>query len=323
MTVTVYRSTDSSAPSLTGQSGSLITLLDAVLVNGYGVKPAAGWAKAFTGTNKAVYQPPVIAASPSEGIRPFLRVDDSYATTNYADIRGFKTMSSVDTGEGQFPRRPLFALWRKSSTTNGTARPWTIIATPRAFYLFFACNQTVYGNTDSADQIAFFGEFRPRFNGDTGCAMLAGRADTGVDYFGVSDGDSNLAAVNMWLMLGHFGHTSGTKASLSDRRWNLGIGTLGQNGNGPQWPDPVTGALIISRILINEQWNAVESASDRMIRGHMPGAFAIENGSYPGSMYDTFDGSGVFAGKTFLIVPVYNTTTQGRILIDLSDTWWD
>lgn len=36
MTVRVYRSTDAGAPVLTGQVGSLITLLDACLVNGYG-----------------------------------------------------------------------------------------------------------------------------------------------------------------------------------------------------------------------------------------------------------------------------------------------
>lgn len=42
MTVRVYRWDDASAPTLTGQLGSLITLLDAVLVNGYGSKTAAG-----------------------------------------------------------------------------------------------------------------------------------------------------------------------------------------------------------------------------------------------------------------------------------------
>jgi hypothetical protein len=35
MTVTLYQSSDAGAPSLTGQAGSLITLLDALLVNGY------------------------------------------------------------------------------------------------------------------------------------------------------------------------------------------------------------------------------------------------------------------------------------------------
>lgn len=38
MTVSIYNSTDTGAPSLTGQAGSLIALLDAVLVSGYNSK---------------------------------------------------------------------------------------------------------------------------------------------------------------------------------------------------------------------------------------------------------------------------------------------
>ena len=40
MAVTVYRSTDTGAPALyTDSAGSLITILDACLVNGYGSQP--------------------------------------------------------------------------------------------------------------------------------------------------------------------------------------------------------------------------------------------------------------------------------------------
>lgn len=35
--VRVYQSTDSGAPSLTGQTGTLVSLLDACLVNGFGL----------------------------------------------------------------------------------------------------------------------------------------------------------------------------------------------------------------------------------------------------------------------------------------------
>jgi hypothetical protein len=56
MTVRVYRSTDASAPVLTGQVGSLTALLDAILVNGYGALTAAGWTIAQTTTNKRGYK---------------------------------------------------------------------------------------------------------------------------------------------------------------------------------------------------------------------------------------------------------------------------
>jgi hypothetical protein len=40
---TVYSSGDIGSPQLTGTSASLISVLDGVLVNGYGSKAGAGW----------------------------------------------------------------------------------------------------------------------------------------------------------------------------------------------------------------------------------------------------------------------------------------
>src|SRR5574337_1914064 len=94
MTVNVYRSSDASAPVLTGQAGSLITVLDACLISGYGSKSPAGWAKPYSGTNLAAYR----AAT---GNRFYFRVDDS--GTVEARISGYETMSDVNTGTGQFP----------------------------------------------------------------------------------------------------------------------------------------------------------------------------------------------------------------------------
>ena len=76
MTVRVYSSTDASAPVLTGQVGSLIAVLDACLVNGYGTKTAAGWTKPFAdASNTAVYRS-------GSGSRAFFRFfDDGTAAT--------------------------------------------------------------------------------------------------------------------------------------------------------------------------------------------------------------------------------------------------
>ena len=56
MALTIYRSSDAGAPSLTGAAGSLIALLDACLRTGYGTKAGAGWTKPFTGTNIAAFR---------------------------------------------------------------------------------------------------------------------------------------------------------------------------------------------------------------------------------------------------------------------------
>ena len=54
---TIYRSADANAPVLNGLAGSLITVLDAILVNGYGTQPSASWTKSFSsGSYYAAYK---------------------------------------------------------------------------------------------------------------------------------------------------------------------------------------------------------------------------------------------------------------------------
>lgn len=81
---------DVGAPSLTPQAGSLIAVLDWVL----DVGTATYWEKVYSGTNKAVYRS-------KTGIRPYLRVDDTYGEG--ALLRMYETMSDVDTGTNPVP----------------------------------------------------------------------------------------------------------------------------------------------------------------------------------------------------------------------------
>lgn len=72
MAVTKYMSSDSGAPIMNGTQGSLVNVLDAILVNGYGSKSPAGWTKPFSGTSKAVYR-----NSPLTGTGTYYRVYDN------------------------------------------------------------------------------------------------------------------------------------------------------------------------------------------------------------------------------------------------------
>src|SRR5690349_16189318 len=140
MTVQIYRSTDSSAPVLTGQVGKLTDLLNACLVTGYGSKSAAGWTRAFNGTNQRTFR-----NSADDGTGYYVYVDDAgpgAAGAREARARGYITQTALDTGTGQFPTSALLAIgtgavvWRKSNTADSTARAWTLIADSTVFYLF-------------------------------------------------------------------------------------------------------------------------------------------------------------------------------------------
>ena len=79
MAIYYYTNTSPGAPTLTGAAGSLITLLDWLLVTNL------GWTKEFSGTNLASYR----AAT---GNRFYLGVDDT--TALYSRVRGFATMTA-------------------------------------------------------------------------------------------------------------------------------------------------------------------------------------------------------------------------------------
>lgn len=86
-----YTHADVGAPTLSGDPGSLIALIDFILDIG---APGAFWEKVFTGTNKAVYRA-------TTGERWYLRVDD--AADESAILNMYTSMSDVDTGVNQCP----------------------------------------------------------------------------------------------------------------------------------------------------------------------------------------------------------------------------
>lgn len=146
MTVRYYLSTDPSAPTLAyNVAGSMIGVLDACLVNGYGSRTAAGWTKPYSGTNLAVYR---------QGAGPmrYLDVSDTgTGSSSFATVRGYESMSGTGTGTDPFPTVVQAATpqWYKGYTTNTTA--WVVVADEKAFYLYIL---TSGGFTS----LVFFGE---------------------------------------------------------------------------------------------------------------------------------------------------------------------
>src|ERR1041384_3206065 len=131
----IYRSTDTSAPILNGTTGSVLTVFDACLVNGYGSQPAAGWTKPFpnTGACTGCYQP--LSGSKLN----LVVLDDGVSfSTSLAKMVGFETLTNAATGTNQFGIYGSASTQniRKSSTTDATARSWIMFADAYTFYFF-------------------------------------------------------------------------------------------------------------------------------------------------------------------------------------------
>ena len=132
MTIRIYKSTDTGAPALTGEAGSLLNVLSTCLVEGYGDHPPAGWSKAYQADNIGVY-------TPASGKAFYLQVtDDGTPHPSYsyriAGVRIYETMTDATTGSDPIPASGIRYIG-KSVYLSDLARPWMLIADGRAFYL--------------------------------------------------------------------------------------------------------------------------------------------------------------------------------------------
>ncbi len=297
MAVTVYRSTDTGAPALyTDSAGSLITILDACLVNGYGSQPAAGWTKAFTGTNKAAYR--MSTTAPASGF--YLRIDDT-STTESRWI-GYESMTDVDTGVDPFPL--------DAQVTGGmytlkiaTSSEWVLIADDRAFY-FFHHNPSLSLNAAGT----FFGDIVSNVAADAYSCAMAGRYSG--TFSGAFEALANLNT-NISSTTGHYisRNYDGTVKSVNSSP----IGKLHGSyvgSSGFDYPNLADNNLVMDRVIL------ADSSSIKNYRGYYPGLWNPLHQN-PGNHNDTFSGTGALAGKTFLILDTY----QGRSIIETSDTW--
>lgn len=312
---TVYRCTDSGAPSLSGVAGSLTALLDACLVNGYGSLPAAGWTKPFVDTGKAVYRNAAAAVA-----RSYYRVTD--VGTTWARIRGYDAMSSVDAGTGEFPTSTvisgdgLFAY--KSSTADTTPRPWILLADERTALLALkgstywqVClylgdgNSDVPGDTNFAALCAFWS------NADEIRNALATFDLVGAP--GVSDAANyGLFVKGLPGILGAKGLRIAAGPNVYGTLW----GTSTQTVIGGDLAMPSGGAIHLWPYVVKTYngtlWEHRGTLRFLYVPRHQAGAFTHG---------DTFSGTGALSGKRFEVIKTvltysgYSTSTATGALV--------
>lgn len=309
---TVYRSTDPSAPVLTGQAGSLTAVLDACLVNGYGAKAALGWTKPFTAAGSASFRAPA-------GIQFYLQCSDNgpgAGSFREARMTIWDTQSGYNAGGAKAPiettAASIYAV-RKSATLDATAREWLLIGDAKGILLFVKTGDVVAAAWQAGFHAGEFAAFRTA--GDPFRAMIVGRdienaavmtserigalsaggfagsATPGHVFLKTSTGATPAAAVNAWTIHGLVTTLAAAFAGFNayDQAVYLLPIYLGDTSNHP--------------------------------RGVMRGVYGLAQSGTGLVDGDTFTGSGEFAGRTFLYVGVYGAGTQTAIIVQTSD--WD
>jgi hypothetical protein len=361
MTVRVYRSTDASAPVLTGQVGSLTTLLDAVLVNGYGALSAAGWTIVQTTTNKRGYKQNVTGANNTAGM--CLYVDDTgpgAGAAKEARVCGFETMSAITpTGTGQFPTAGQSGIGigtlvvRKSATADATARAWTIVANGQTIYLFIESGDS----TSPVSVTTFvFGDFKAFKPSDQYAVCIIGRQTENSGSASADplhavqlpvNGNVTLAALNT-TMFGHYiarnwtglggSVKCGKPIDLSRVIGSTGATLLGQWSSEGQ---TIAGASLVAigRNATSFQWPAPNGPDGALALGpiHLCHNWAIRG--YLAGLWQPFHDRPLGHNDSFTVVggnlngksllaqnmqAFINTSANGesgQVLVETSDTW--
>lgn len=322
-TTRIYRSSDTSAPVLVGGVSSLINVLDKCLVAGYGSKTAAGWTKPYTGTNKAAFRNGVAAG----GTGMYVRVlDDGSATggARNALARAYLTMSDVDTGTIQTPTAAQLAasiVWRKSDTTDSTARDWILVADELTFYLCVDTG-TVASNGGCGTYAA--GDFASYVPSDTYRFFIAGRetqhaASQQGDALGLMALTSfdTPASLGFWLARGYAGSGSPIRAGLIVPGKVNGAVPIGAANDSLANPAPGSGLLF---------WVPGLIASELTVRGRLRGIYApLSDHTGVAMGTDVVNPPGLSATITALRHCSYTDTsngnTDGHLHVDTTSAW--
>ncbi len=315
MAVRTYFSTDPDAPELNGLAGSLIAVLDACLVNGYGAKPPLGWTKEYAGENKAAYRQ---VAKLGYGQYYLLVQDDAPDSTQLgrtAVTSGYESMSSVDEGINMFPLSGQYlspTYIRKSVTADGVTRQWLLVGDERTFYLM------TYSEDVAGYSFGFaFGDFYSIMPGDRWNCLIHGRnVATGVTSSVYGFGgcrQSNMQS--MFFARSMYGETISRIASaIGDGRFQ--ISTQMALGNGILAHPQSNGAVVLTPVYLNDG-----GASPIQIRGRYRGVWNWGHAESNAPNWGTLVGSGELEGRTFLFAKVNSVNTNGVVTFETSDTW--
>jgi hypothetical protein len=337
-----YTSIDLGAPVLSAGTGSIIDVLDACLINGYGDKTPAGWLRpipSMTASYRACYQQP-------SGSGFILFVNDSgpylvgaLSGPRNAWVAGYETLlgltasaglgaSYMAEGTGQFPtpRQPQVIdpgrisgslLWAKSYTMDLTVRHWMMFVDAYTMY-FFVANGLGSFNDTKTYSLYGFGDFysytrRPDPWNCFSMGRLGDAAQSGVSY----DPNEYLQTFNnpnypFFIARSFTGFTSSVHGQrLGDCSKLAVIADTNPLMNGGLYgtSEPINGAYV-TPIEIGE--------GNITIRGKFRGLYTISHHYQTLSDGMIFSGSNHHQGKIFRVIK--QGQSLGTWVIEVSNT---
>lgn len=280
------------------------------------VAPVGQWEKQHAGTNKAAYR------STAPGASGFCyRVDDTGST--HARVRGFESMSDIDTGSGPFPTDAQISgggYLEKSYSQDSTAAMYALIADSRTLYVV-TYPGTPLSATYASACFRGFGAMLPcapsgdAYSDAISCANSQTHTPLGgFNYYGAS---------GAFLYLPRpFGGIGGSVRAQSCAYTDVGLGTLsGADERFGVFPPATDGALRLSGRFIN-----VGEAFTGAVRAEIPAVLHVPQSGVASYVkpFDILEGGGPMTGRRLLAVGMNTSVTSppaGICLVDVTGPW--
>lgn len=282
----------------------------------------AGWEKVYAGTNKAVYR-----STDVTGARFYLRVDDSNGL--FARVRGYETMSDIDTGTGMFPLDSQISggwYWHKAASSNANAVPYLLAADAKQVLQAIAYG--VSGGAEYAMTGVFgFGEgvhLNPA--GDAFATVLSGSAssNSSLQYGALSGAksDSNGSYGGAVFARGWQGLGGSIFARPVPEGGDSTVFSGADNTLGAA-PSPIDGSVKMVRMLLKEQ------GALGLLRSVTPGCYFVpQKLDYMlfAAQFALHDGGGALAGRKFAAIFLgfggsYGESRSGTAFVDVTGPW--
>jgi len=214
----------------------------------------AGFEKAFSGTNKAAYRSLDVAST-----QLYLRVDDT-GTTN-ARVRGYETMSDVDTGTGPFPtdaQQSGGSYLYKSSVASSATRSWALYSDGRIVYFF--CDADANARYTGG---VVFGDIDSYVSGDAyHCVLIGAASNNNPCYLYALNSQNYSYLARSYTQVG---------GSINSARYShgksSGLGAGGQlypsgaDNNIHLWPVECWDGSTLARGMMPGVWNPIHNAT--------------------------------------------------------------
>lgn len=279
--------------------------------------PQTSWSKVYAATNKAAFR-----STHPQSSGHYLRIDDTGTTT--ARVRGFETMSDVDTGVGPFPTDAQMSgggYLHKSTAANATAVRYRIFCDERFVIFAIAAGSASIATNRAANARGFGDPIVLSPSGDAWATMLsANGSSSSVSYAAALEGGSASTSNGMCTfpravaglggsVLGDVLPFTGAVNTVSGTDTTLGT-----------FPSEVDGRLHHVRTYVKE------TAAGKPPRAIPPGVNFIPQSGVSTLIADgdVLDGSGDLAGRRLLCVSTgssYTSPPSGIYLVDLSGPW--